>query len=444
MKPVSIRLRLAALAVVFAQLSLCAAQEEPRTTLQVTSHPEGAAVFVDAVNRGVTPLSVTGLPAGQHLVQTEKDGFEPAFETVTLAESETKVVPFNLRPQNGILLLISDPAGCDVRENGISLGQTPLLTTALASGEHRLSVSAAGYLPKEIRVTLNGRIPLRQTVQLQSDSGTLDVTSQPSGAEVRVNGIARGKTPCRVTRIPGGKATVELVAEGFQRYSHDISLSPGEVQALNASLSPLPGTLQIVSIPDGGRVYLEDEYKGTTPCSFSNLKPGTYHIRVDRAGCDSVARDVTLANGASLTEEFRLVTNTGRIEVFTVPAGATILLNGKKWGLTISKKNDLTTISDAFMLSDVKEGEYELEIVKKGYAQQRRKVTVTRDKTVTVQVPLKRLFIPDYEVTTSRSHYKGVLEFVSDEGIRIEISPGISQTIPMTEIKKHGYLKATE
>lgn len=444
MNPVSIRIQLAALAAAAAAQFALSAPEEPRTTLQVTSHPEGAIVFVDAVNRGVTPLFLTGLSAGPHLVQTEKEGFEPAFETITIVESETRVLPFNLRPQNGILLLISDPPGCDVRENGISLGQTPLLTTALASGEHRLSLSASGYRPKEIRVTLNGRIPLRETVQLQSDSGTLDITSQPSGAEVRVNGITRGKTPCRVTRIAGGRATLELIAEGYQRYTHDISLSPGEVQALNAPLAPLPGTLQIVTIPDGGRVYVEDEFKGSAPCSLSNLKPGTYHIRVDHPGCDSVARDVTLANGASLTEEFRLVSNTGRIEVFTVPAGATILLNGKKRGLTIGKKTDLSGISDAFLLSDVKEGEYELDIVKKGYAQQRRKVTVARDKTVTVQVPLKRLFIPDYEVTTSRSYYKGVLEFVSDEGVRIEISPGISQTIPMTDIKKHGYLKETE
>lgn len=443
MKSVHPRLRLAALAAAAARLAL-AAPEEPRTTLHVTSHPEGAAVFVDTVNRGVTPLFLTGIPPGQHLVQAEKDGFEPAFETISLSDAETRVLPFNLRPQNGILLLVSDPPGCDVRENGISIGQTPLLTDALASGEHRLSVSASGYRTKEIRIALNGRTPLRQTVQLQSDSGTLDVTSQPSGAEVRVNGIPRGRTPCRVTRIAGGRATVEISAEGFQRYTRDISLSPGEVQALNAPLAPLPGTLQIVSIPDGGRVYVEDEFKGTAPCSLPNLKPGTYRVRVDREGCDPVARDVTLANGASLTEEFRLVSNTGRIEIFTAPAGATILLNGKKRGLTVSRGNDLSAVSGAFLLADVKEGEYELEVAKKGYARQRRKVTVARGKTSTVQVPLKRLFIPDYEVTTGRSHYKGILESISEESVRLEISPGVSQTFPMTEIKKHGYLKETD
>ena len=41
----------------------------------------------------------------------------------------------------------------------------------------------------------------------------------------------------------------------------------------------------------------------------------------------------------------------------------------------------------------------------------------------------------------SGSYYKGVLEFLNEEGIRIETAPGITQTIPMKDVKKHGPLK---
>jgi hypothetical protein len=36
------------------------------------------------------------------------------------------------------------------------------------------------------------------------------------------------------------------------------------------------------------------------------------------------------------------------------------------------------------------------------------------------------------------------LEFQNEEGIRIETAPGISQTIPMKDVKKHGPLHEGE
>ena len=81
---------------------------------------------------------------------------------------------------------------------------------------------------------------------------------------------------------------------------------------------------------------------------------------------------------------------------------------------------------------------------RKGFASQKRKVNVTRGETLTLQFKLIRQFIPNYEVTTTRSYYKGVLEFINEEGIRLETAPGISQTIPMKDVKKHGALQEQE
>jgi hypothetical protein len=85
-----------------------------------------------------------------------------------------------------------------------------------------------------------------------------------------------------------------------------------------------------------------------------------------------------------------------------------------------------------------------VEIFRKGYATQKRKIEIKRGETLTLQFKLLRQFIPNYEVTTTRSYYKGVLEFQNEEGIRLETAPGISQTIPMKDVKKHGPLQVTE
>jgi hypothetical protein len=432
------------LSLLFPFCAALAADKGPSTNLSVTSQPNGATVWVDYVNRGVTPLNLADLPEGEHLLRVTKDGYNEAFATVSLTKGVVKPASFTLAQTAGLLLIITDPAGCDVAEKGVSLGTTPLLLTTLPTGAHRLTISSPGYQTKDLDITLEGRQPLRQTVSLVSDSGTINLTSDPAGAEVFINGISRGKTPCKVDRIPGGQVTMELKAAGFKPHTRSMTLAAGEVQSVDVRMEPLPGTLRIVSIPDGGRVYVNDEYKGDAPFDLKNAQPGTYRIRVELTGCDPSARDVTIEKGASSTEEFRLSKNTGRMEIITAPANAMILLDGKKRGLTSTQKADTTAVSDPFALEDVKEGEHTVEVFRKGFATQTRKAMVKRGETLTLQFKLSRQFIPNYEVTTIRSYYKGVLEFANDEYIRLEITPGVSQTIPMKDVKKHGPLKEAE
>ena len=426
----------------FLGLTLQAAKDKgPTTRLDVTSQPPGATVRVDHTDRGVTPLTLTDLTPGPHLLQLIKPGYSDTFDTVVLEAGISRTSDFPLEPLTGILLIISDPPNCEVSVKGVSLGTTPLLVTSLESGNHRISIASPGYQTKEIEVTLDGRTPLKQEVVLMSDSGTISLTSDPVGAEVLVNGISRGHTPCRVDRIPGGTVTLEIKAAGFQPHTRELSLAAGEIQTVDVPLKPLPGTLRVVSIPEAGRVYINDEFKGEAPFDLTSAKPGTYRVRVDKPGYESVARDITLEKGASITEEFRLAKITGRLELITAPAGSTVLIDGKKVGLTITRGTDTTAVSDPFAAEEILEGEHEIEIFRKGFASQKRKVEVKRGETLTLQFKLVRQFIPNYEVTTTRSYYKGVLEFLNEEGIRIETAPGISQTIPMKDVKKHGPLQ---
>ena len=417
-----------------------AKDKDPTTRLDITSQPQEATVRVDHKARGITPMVLTELPPGPHLIQISKTNYRDAFETVVLEPGVCRTASFALEPLTGILLLTSTPSGSEVSLKGVSLGTTPLLITTLESGTHRLAVSSPGYQTKETDVTLEGRTPLRQDVTLMSDSGTIDIASDPAGAEVLVNGIARGQTPCRVDRIPGGTVALEIKANGFQPHTRDVTLAAGEVQKVEIQLKPLPGTLRVVTIPEGVRVYIDDEFKGESPFDLASVKPGSYRVRVEKAGYEPVARTVTLEKGATVTEEFRLAKNTGRLELVTAPAGSTVLIDGKKVGITLTHGNDTSAVSDPFAIEEALEGEHQIEIFRKGYAIQKRTIEVKRGETLTLQFRLLRQFIPNYEVTTTRSYYKGVLEFQNDEGIRLETAPGISQTIPMKDVKKHGPL----
>ncbi len=424
---------------------LCASDGQgPATRLDIASQPLGAVIRINHIEQGTTPITITDLPPGPHLVQALKMGYRDAFETVLLESGVNRTLTVKLEPITGIVLITSDPPDCEVSSKGISLGKTPLLITSLEHGAHKLTIASPGYQTKEIEVVIEGRIPLKQNVSLMSDSGTISISSDPAGSEVLVNGISRGHAPCRIDRIPGGTVTLEIKAVGFESQKREISLAAGEVQSLDIKLKPLPGTLRVVSIPDNGRVYVNNEYKGQAPLDLVDIVPGDYRVRVDLPGHEPTARDVKLPKGTSITEEFRLTRNTGRLEIVTAPAAGTILLDGKKVGITITRGIDSNAVSDPFAVEDIAEGEHEVEIFRKGFANQKRQINLKRGDTLTIQFKLQRKFIPNYEVTTTRSYYRGVLEFLNEEGIRLETTPGISQTIPMKDVKKHGPLREDE
>jgi PEGA domain len=430
------------LALLFAAIFTQAARKPlPVTRLDITSTPPGAIVKIDHRIIGDTPQVITNITDGIHLIQLEKPGYRPVIENITIKKDATQVRDFTLEPLTCLALVTSKPEGAEISYNNASLGQTPLLLTTLAPGTHRLTLSLPGFQSKNVDLVLQDRTPVQLSVDLTSASGTLEIESTPAETEVFINGISRGKTPVTIDRIPEGSVKIAMKIPGYEDHEREVSLTAGEVQKISQIMKPLPGKLQIVSIPSDARVYINDEFKGNTPYTFEKADPGTYRVRVERPGCLPNARDVAIEKGVSLTEEFRMTKITGRIEVVTAPAFSTILLDGVKIGVTSTKKTDTTAFSDPYAIEDVLEGEHVLEVTRKGYAPVKRTVTITRDQTLTPQFRLIRQFIPNYEVVTARAHYKGVLDYVTDEGVKIETAPGVSQTIPMKDVRRHGPLR---
>ena len=427
--------------ILLATVSQAARKPIPLTQLDISSTPAEAAITIDHKKAGLTPQAITNITPGIHLLQIEKTGFRSVIETVIVQKEVTQAKAYTLEPVAGLALITSKPEGAEISYNNASLGQTPLLLTTLNPGNHRLTLSLPGFQSKNVDLNLEDRTPVKLEVDLTSASGTLNIETTPADAEVFINGISRGKTPLTIERIPEGSVNIDIKAAGYETHTRQVSLAAGEVQKINEAMKPLPGTLLIVSIPSGARVYIADEFKGTTPFTLEKLSPGTYRVRVERPGCEPNARDVVVEKSASITEEFRMTKITGRIEVVTAPAGATVLLDGVKIDVTVSKKTDTTAFSDPLAIEDILEGEHVIEVTRKGYAPQKRPITITRDQTISPQFRLIRQFIPNYEVITSRAHYKGVLEYTTDEGIKIETAPGVTQMIPLKDVRKHGPLR---
>jgi len=77
----------------------------------------------------------------------------------------------------------------------------------------------------------------------QRKTGLLEITSQPPGATVRLNGMRLGQTPLLVTTF-AGEHRIEVLKPGFVRYRNEVVVEAGRGGALDAALTVEPGAPQ--------------------------------------------------------------------------------------------------------------------------------------------------------------------------------------------------------
>ena len=195
------------LALAMLALGLAAeAQKGPTTRVDIASQPERASVVVDGVDRGLSPITLFDLSPGRHHLKFRLAGYAEQDRLITVEEGRPSQHSDVLEPEKGLLLVKSDPAGCEITIDGVAMGLTPrLITTLNAKDVYRMTLRKTGYQPATFEVKFSGRTPLVRDETLLLDSGVLDLVSEPSGAEVSVNGIVRGRTPVVVDNVPKGE-----------------------------------------------------------------------------------------------------------------------------------------------------------------------------------------------------------------------------------------------
>lgn len=411
------------------------AEKTPPTRLDITTQPEGAQVFIDGRLRGISPLELFDVPPGRHLVRIQAVGHVAADEFVELGQGEYVRKNWALQHEKALLLMRTEPAGAEVRYKGVSLGNTPLLCTALNAGEsYTLELVLNGYRPKRVDLRLESRTPVVRDEELVLDSGIVKCVTDPAGATVLVNGVERGVTPLVADRIPKGLAMITFRKDGYREESRELRLAAGERRDLSVRLAPKPATVKVVSNPEGARVFMDGDYQGKTPVVVTSVKPGAREFKVELSGYATVTRTLDVPNGADLTEKVDMESVLGRLQIVTIPGGAGISLNGRIVGTTKARSGAIR--SDVLLLNDIAAGEYSLVAHLSGYQDVSRRVKVDPKKTVEVNIRLPRVFTPDTEVETTRGIYRGVLVSVSPEGLTLEIRPGITQTIPQSDIRR--------
>ncbi len=178
-----------------------------------------------------------------------------------------------------------------------------------------------------------------------SYAGVIRIDSDPSGAEVYVDGHYIGTTSMDYA-VLAGTYTVEVMKSGYDTWQDTVNVSPDRMVRVSAYLSPsvLYGFLEVDSNPSGASVYLDGEYLGITPLPRTDIEADVPHdLRVELAGYEGWSKAVQVApnRGLGITASLESLMQYGYVRVNSDPAGATVYLDGEYLGATPIPKTEI-------------------------------------------------------------------------------------------------------
>lgn len=145
------------------------------------------------------------------------------------------------RAEPATLVIQSTLQGAEVLVDEEVVGVTPLEPIELTPGSHTIRVRKPGYTEYTdvIRARAGQRIEL--PVDLMALSMVLTVRTDPEEARVFVDGTFRGTTPLEMELIEGERS-IRITHPTHREVIRRIVALPGETQALDLTLEPLPAT----------------------------------------------------------------------------------------------------------------------------------------------------------------------------------------------------------
>jgi serine/threonine-protein kinase len=233
----------------------------------------GLLLLLGAVAIGVVLLKNRGKAAASP---------EPPPTTIVAQPTPTAAPPSTTAPVavEGSLHVETQPAGATVTVDGVVRGVTPVDVAGLAVGAHEVKIEQKGFAAETQSIDITPDAPAATINLALSKSGpamgTVDFTTNPAGATVKLDGASIGKTPLRNYRLKLGSHRVEYTADGFEAWSGNLTVREGRKAKVDIFLKAIPKATPVPTptpdVVDPSRVYDEGQVD-TKPQRISGSSP---------------------------------------------------------------------------------------------------------------------------------------------------------------------------
>ena len=205
-------------------------------TIITTSVPDGATVSVDEHEVGTTPGAIE-VVAGVHELRLKRAGFKTWRTRLEVVAAQDQTLPsVTLEAADGLVGIVSKPAGAGVTINGIYRGETPLELSLAATTHYEVRITRAGFETARRQLQLRPGEEQSMQIELTPLMGRVSIQATPKTAEIFIDGISRG-TGSQTLTLPARPQNLEVRLPNYAPYSAKFTPQPGLTQHTTTAIS---------------------------------------------------------------------------------------------------------------------------------------------------------------------------------------------------------------
>lgn len=228
---------------------------------------------------------------------------------------------------DGQIRVSTDPPGAAITCNGALADASPTTIARLPVGTYLIVAEKTGHLPARRSIAILEGARVSVDLKLDPASALVLVDSKPQGADVRVDGAFRGRTPFFLTDLPQGTHRFAFSGAGFLPRETEEIFADRIPRKVFAELPSNAGRLFVRSTPTGAVVRLNGVERGKTPAEIADAPSGENTVEILMEGYRPFAEKVIIQ--AQETKEvigvLEAVPTT--LKVVSLPPGARIYVD---------------------------------------------------------------------------------------------------------------------
>ena len=340
----------------------------------------------------------------------------------------------------GSLSIRSNPDRAEIFINGKPQGTTPATIPGLPAADYTVELRKEGYGHTYNSVSLLEGQEETLAIQMNRVTGLLLVESNPAGADVLIDGIAKGTTPLLLTDLPLGSYKLDFQAPNQLPRTMETELVDRTPVRVFAELVSNTALLDASSSPSGAEVHVNGVLVGKTPLRKAEVPAGKATVKISRKGYTPYRTRMEFEAAKPYQVDAELEALPSGLTVISQPPGAKITIDNKAVG-----EAPLT-------LTNLKEGPHEIVASLNGYATKTKTIYLEPDINDSVEFSMEKnsgtlvidtepanvqIYLGGKLLTTTQS--KGGSDSIS-QPVRITLRAGLNHNI---QLVREGFVPQT-
>lgn len=225
----------------------------------------------------------------------------------------------------GQVVVNSTPEGAQIQLDGKfdDTWVTPVTLTGIAPGQHTISVTKPGFNGETRTLDVAAASKSFLAFHLTVQSATVNLTSEPAGAQILMDGRDIGRTTPVVLAVDSGQHNFLIRMPGYLEESTTVHLQAGQSFRFAPALKPLGnaedvktvgkfkklfggdsqagmGKVSIRTNPKGAQIAINQRLLDRPSPADFYLNPGNYVIDITATGCKPLRRVINVEKGSKL------------------------------------------------------------------------------------------------------------------------------------------------